>query len=96
MKDGQQASCNTTHFRSGINHMWILKNSKDFLRSADFLKLVLQTFDFSTLYNILPYDKLKSRLKGLIRNLLLISRKYVLDYKSTHFLKQLRKVSVLH
>jgi hypothetical protein len=29
VKEGQQKYCETVYSRSGINHMWILKNSKD-------------------------------------------------------------------
>jgi hypothetical protein len=31
VKEGQQKYCETVYSRSGINHMWILKNSKDLL-----------------------------------------------------------------
>jgi hypothetical protein len=31
VKEGQQKYCETIYSRSGINHMWILKNSKDLL-----------------------------------------------------------------
>jgi hypothetical protein len=31
VKEGQQKYCETFYSRSGINHMWILKNSKDLL-----------------------------------------------------------------
>jgi hypothetical protein len=31
VKEGQQKYCKTVYLRSGINHMWILKNSKDLL-----------------------------------------------------------------
>jgi hypothetical protein len=31
VKEGQQKHCETAYSRSGINHMWILKNSKDLL-----------------------------------------------------------------
>ena len=83
----QQANCNTTNFRSGINHMLILKNSKDLLQSGSFSELsALQTFDFSSLYTMLPHDKLNSRLKRLISKSLAVSKNYVvLGYKSTYF-----------
>ena len=64
VKEGQHKYCETVYSRSGINHMWILKNSKDLL---DNLKLrsfsqvsSIKTFDFSTLYTTLPHDKLKT------------------------------------
>jgi hypothetical protein len=33
VKEGQQKYCETVYSRSGINHMWILKNSKDLLNN---------------------------------------------------------------
>ena len=70
VKEGQQKYCETVYSRSGINHMWILKNSKDLLdnlKSRSFSQVSsIKTFDFSTLYTTLPHDKLKSRLKETI------------------------------
>ena len=63
-------SYETVYSRSGINHMWILKNSKDLLdklKSRSFSQVSsIKTFDFSTLYTTLPHDKLKTRLKETI------------------------------
>ena len=54
VKEGQQKYCETVYSRSGINHMWILKNSKDLLdnlKSRSFSRVSsIKTFDFSTLY----------------------------------------------
>ena len=70
VKEGQQKYCETVYSRSGINHMWILKNSKDLLdnlKSRSFSQVSsIKTFDFSTLYTTLPHDKLKTRLKETI------------------------------
>ena len=70
VKEGQQKYCETVYSRSGINHMWILKNSKDLLdnlKSRSFSKVSsIKTFDFSTLYTTLLHDKLKTRLKETI------------------------------
>ena len=56
--------------RSGINHMCILRNSKDLLdnnKSRSFSQVSsIKTFDFSTLYTTLPHGKLKTRLKETI------------------------------
>ena len=64
VKEGQQKYCETVYSRSGINHMWILKNSKDLLdnlKSRSFSQVSsIKTFDFSTLYTTLPHDKLKN------------------------------------
>ena len=52
---------NTVFSRSGINQMWILKNSKellDQLKSRSILKInAIKTFDFSTLYTTIPHYK---------------------------------------
>ena len=70
VKEGQQKYCQTVYSSSGINHMWILKNSKDLLenlRSRSFSQVSsIKTFDFSTLYTTLPHDKSKTRLKETI------------------------------
>ena len=71
VKEGQQKYCETVYSRSGIYHMWILKNSKDLLDN-------LQSRSFSQVSSIkslifqlyiprtLPHDKLKTRLKETI------------------------------
>ena len=62
-KEGQQKYCETVYSRSGVNHMWILKNFKDFLDnliSRSFSRVSsINTFDFLTLYTTIPHDKLK-------------------------------------
>jgi hypothetical protein len=45
VKEGQHKYCETVYSRSGINHMWILKNSKDLLDS-------LQSRSFSQVSSI--------------------------------------------
>ena len=51
--------------------MWFLKNSKDLLEYIQFISLSscnsIKTFDFSTLYTIIPHSKLKDRLRELIQ-----------------------------
>jgi hypothetical protein len=63
VKEGQQKYCETVYSRSDINHMWILKKSKDLLdnlKSRSFSQVSsIKTLDFSTLYTALPHDKLK-------------------------------------
>ena len=91
--------CETIYSRSAINHMWILKNSKDLLenfKSRSFSKISsICTFDFSTLYTTLPHDKLKSRLKELIHKAFDNSRDFViLGYTSTYFSKTALKGKV--
>jgi hypothetical protein len=54
VKEEQQKYCETVYSRSGINHMWIKKNSKDLLdniKSRSFSQIAsIKTFDFSTIY----------------------------------------------
>jgi hypothetical protein len=50
----------TVYSRSGINHMWILKNSKDLLdslksRSSSQVSSI-KTFDFSTLLTVIDEE----------------------------------------
>jgi hypothetical protein len=70
VKERQQKYCETVYSRSDINHMWILKTSKDLLdnlKSRSFSHVSsIKTFDFSTLSTTLPHDKLKTRLKETI------------------------------
>ena len=96
---GQQKYCETVYSRSGINHMWILKNSIDLLdnlKSRSFSQVSsIKTFDFSTLYTTLPHDKLKTRLKETIHKAF-SHRNYgskfvVLAYNSTYFSNKIQK-----
>ena len=54
VKDGLAKYYDTVFSRSGINQMWILRNSKELLDNLKFRSLPditsIQTFDFSTLY----------------------------------------------
>ena len=72
IKQGLQKYCETSYSRSGVNQMWILKNSKELLehlQSPNFNNITsIKSFDFSTLYTTIPYQKLKSRLAAIIRN----------------------------
>ena len=72
IKQGLKKYCETAFSRSGINQMWILKNSKellDHLKSPNFNLITNnKSFDFSTLYTTIPNQKLKSRLATIIRN----------------------------
>ena len=99
VKERQQKYCETVYSRSGINHMWILKNSKDLLdnlKSRSFSQVSsIKTFDFSTLYTTLPHDKLKTRLKETFHKAF-SHRNYgskfvVLGYNSTYFSNKIQK-----
>ena len=72
IKQGLQKYCETAYSRSGVNQMWILKNSKELLehlQSPNFNHITsIKSFDFSTLYTTIPHQKLKSRLATIIWN----------------------------
>ena len=72
IKQGLQKYCKTAYSRSGVNQMWILKNSKELLQHFQSPNLnhitSIMSFDFSTLYTTMPHQKLKSRLATIIRN----------------------------
>ena len=57
---------------TGVNNMWILKNSTNLLSSLGHLGVhkatSIQTFDFSTRYTSIPHDLLKSRMNNIINN----------------------------
>ena len=93
-----QKYCETAYSRTGINQMWILKNSKDLLehlKSPTFSQVTsIKSFDFSTLYTTIPHQKLKDRLASIIRNAFIFrngNRKYeyvVLGHEETYFVKE--------
>ena len=97
VKDGLKKYCDVIYSRSGINQMWILKNSKELLENLNSNSLTsvhsIKTYDFSTLYTTIPHSKLKSRLTELIRNAFRFKngkKRYeyiVVGYKSTYFVK---------
>ena len=75
IQQGLQKYCETSYSsnsRSGVNQMWILKNSKELsehLQSPNFNQITsIKSFDFSTLYTTIPHQKLKSRLATIIRD----------------------------
>ena len=98
IKQGLQKYCETAYSRSGINLMWILKNSKELLehlKSQTFNRVTsIKSFDFSTLYTTIPHQKLKDRLTSIIRNAFIFkngNRRYkylVLGHEETYFVKE--------
>ena len=98
IKQGLQKYCETAYSRSGINQMWILKNSKELLehlKSPTFNRVTsIKSFDFSTLYTTIPHQKLKDRLTSIIRNAFMFkngNRRYkylVLGHEETYFVKE--------
>ena len=71
-KDWTKKILNIKTRHTGINNMWILKNSTDLLSTLSHLGVhraaSIQTFDFSTLYTSIPHDLLKSRMNSIINN----------------------------
>ena len=72
IKTGLEKYCSIKTSHTGVNNMWILKNSTNALSSLGHLGVhratSIQTFDFSTLYTSIPHDLLKSRMNNLINN----------------------------
>jgi hypothetical protein len=70
VKEGLHMHCATVYARSGVNQMWILKNSKELLenlKSPIFSQIYsIKTYDFTTLYTTITHDELKTRLFNLI------------------------------
>ena len=60
IKQGLQKYCESAYSRSGVNQMWILKNSKELLehlQSPNFNHIIsIKSFDFSTLTRNLKAD----------------------------------------
>ena len=71
VKTGLQSYCDTSYRRGGVNQMRILKNTKDLLENIQSRTLSscysINTFDFSTLYTIIPHSKLKDGLGELVQ-----------------------------
>ena len=72
IKTGLEKYCSIKTSHTGVNNMWILKNSTNLLSSLGHLGVhratFIQTFDFSTLYTSIPHDLLKSRMNNIINN----------------------------
>ena len=72
IKTGLEKYCSIKTSRTGVNNMWILKNSINLLSSLGHLGVhratSIQTFDFFILYTSIPHDLLKSRINNIINN----------------------------
>jgi hypothetical protein len=72
IKESLQKYCSTAYSKSGVDQMWILKNSKELLenfKSRDFSKIdIIKTYDFFTLYTTIPHNKLKISAFQIIDN----------------------------
>ena len=72
IKTGLEKYCSIKTSHTGVNNMWIFKNSINLLSSLGHLGVLratfIQTFDFSTLYTFIPHDLFKSRMNNIINN----------------------------
>ena len=72
IKTGLAKYCSTKTSHSGVNNMWILKNSTNLRLSSGHLGVCkassIQTFEFSTLYTSIRHDLLESRMNNNINN----------------------------
>ena len=89
IKDKRMAYCNVIYKTTGVNQMWILKNSKELLEKFDLAKFskakCISTWDFSTLYTSIPHRahrQLKKQLFAPIRNTMSKSKYSVMNYRS--------------
>ena len=97
MKEGLKKYSDVIYSLSGINQMWILKNSKELLDNLQSHSLTsihsIKTYYFSTLYTTIPHTKLKARLSELIKNAFKCKngkKRYeyiVVGHNSTYFVK---------
>ena len=66
VKDGLKKYCDVIYSHSGINQMWILKNSKELLDNFNSNSLAsvnsIKTYDFSTLYTNIPHTQSRSEI----------------------------------
>ena len=72
IKNGLENYCSIKTSHTGVNNMWILKNSTNLLSSLGHLGVhratSFQTFDISTPYTSITHDLLKSRMNSIINN----------------------------
>ena len=97
IKEGLQKYYDIVYSHSGINQLWILKNSKQLLDSiqTNYITSInsIKTFDFSTLYTTIPHDKLKSSLPSIVHQAFCFKngkKRYeyiVVNCNSTYFVK---------
>ena len=71
IKTGLEKYCSIKTSHTGVNNMWILKNSTNLLSSLSHLAVhraaSIQIFDFSTLYTSIPHDLLKSCMNSALQ-----------------------------
>ena len=76
----------TSYSKGGMNQMWILEDSEDLLEYIQLRPLslcnIIKTFDFSTLYTIIPHSKPTDRYEELIQLCFKTGYNYWLTYLS--------------
>ena len=69
IKTGLEKYCSIKTSHTGVNNIWILKNSTNLLSSLGHLGVhratFIQALDFSTLYTSIPHDLLKSHMNNM-------------------------------
>ena len=63
--------CEKTYEREGINYYWSIKNSADILntlKAKGFQASTISTYDFCSLYTMLPHNMIRNQLVDLIEN----------------------------
>ena len=70
IKEDQERYCNAIYRYTGVNRMWIVKNSASLLeklKKENIKATHISTWDFSTLYTTIPQEELKNRICRLIK-----------------------------
>ena len=98
LKEGLHKYCDMVYSTSGVNQMWILKNSKDSLECLKSPTVQncssIKTFDFSTLNTTFPHLQLKERLSKLVQKCCHKTKgairftHLVIGYKKSYFIKK--------
>ena len=87
--------CSVKTSHTGVNNMWILKNSTNLLSSLADLGVrkttSIQIFDISTLYTSISHDLFKSRMNNIINNA--VNTKMKLHDTPTSKLAEMKAIS---
>ena len=79
-----QSYCDTSYSRSGVNQMWIMKNSKDLLEYIYSRSLSscnnIKSCDFCTICTAIPHSKLNDKSRELVQ-LCFMKRNHQCRYK---------------
>ena len=79
-----QSYCKKIQSYTGLNYMWIVKNSQEIFGKLKGKIRNLKTFDFSTLYTAIPHNKLIKELSELIQSTFKGAKsKYIKPFKKS-------------